>query len=82
MLLSAVVVVVPTSLLWLPKDGMGPRMSDPLQPAVRHLRHDTRRLAEQYVIPCSRESKGWSVAVREKVDFLVGTDDEILVISS
>ncbi|KAH9050246.1 hypothetical protein EDB84DRAFT_593596 [Lactarius hengduanensis] len=61
---------------------MGPRMSDPLRPAVRHLRHDTRRLVEQYVIPCSRESNEWSVAVREKVDFLVDTDDEMLVTSS
>ena len=78
MLLSAVVVVVSTSRICLHKDGMGPRMSDPLQPAVRHLRHDTRQLAEQYAIPCSRESRGWSVAVREKVDFMVGTDDETL----
>jgi hypothetical protein len=58
---------------------MGPRMNGPLlQPAVRHLRHDMRRLAERYATPCSKESKEWSVAVREKVDFMVGTDDEIL----
>ena len=76
--LSAAVVVVSISLLCLHKDEMGPRMSEPPQPAVRHLRHDTRRLAERYAIPCSREFKGWSVAVREKVDFMVGTDVEML----
>ena len=69
MLLSAVVVVVSTSLLCPHKDGMGPRMSDPLQAAVGHLRRGMRRLVEQYVIHCSRESNESSGAVREKVDF-------------
>lgn len=78
MLLPAAVVVVLISLLCLHKDGMGPRMNDPLQPAVHHLRRDMRRLAEQYAIPCSKEYKGWCVAVREKMVFMVGTDDEML----
>jgi hypothetical protein len=55
--------------------------SDPLARAGHHRPHGTRLLAEQrYVILFTIEFKGWSVAVREMVGFLVGTRDGILVI--